>query len=369
MKSKKGTVAVYLNNDNDWEKIERYLNKASSLGYDEIFSSLHLPEVSFITQMKGIEKLMELASTFQMRTTFDVGGDTLDIIFSNEELVNKIKELKITNLRLDCYYSKQQIEGIVNKLNISGFVLNASTLQEEELIDNLSMIRNVLPTAIITSCHNFYIRAESGISVEYMMKQNALFKKYELEITACLPSLNEPRGPLFIGLPTLEKHRECDLSEAALELYYLCGNDRIMIGDGFASDKELEIISDIFGNKPLEIEIKTVVNDPIVKEKLFSTTHYLRPDNGVNAYRLESSRKMALPGSLIQPNNQVERKVNSITIDNKLYQRYSGEIQIVFNQMPADQRVNVIGEVINANKLKYLTKGLKFIFKENNNGN
>lgn len=35
-----------------------------------------------------------------------------------------------------------------------------------------------------------------------------------------------------------------------------------------------------------------------------------------------------------------------ITMDNDLYGRYRGEVQITLNDLPADERVNVIGKVI-----------------------
>ena len=39
------------------------------------------------------------------------------------------------------------------------------------------------------------------------------------------------------------------------------------------------------------------------------------------------------------------RKAGSITIDNGRYSRYSGEIQIVIEDLPLDERVNVIARI------------------------
>ena len=41
----------------------------------------------------------------------------------------------------------------------------------------------------------------------------------------------EKRGPLYEGLPTLEKHRNMRLLEAYLELVQDCGVDKVLIGD------------------------------------------------------------------------------------------------------------------------------------------
>lgn len=41
-----------------------------------------------------------------------------------------------------------------------------------------------------------------------------------------------------------------------------------------------------------------------------------------------------------------ERLRGMITMDNDLYGRYRGEVQIALRNLPADERVNVIGQVI-----------------------
>ncbi|TKV17243.1 DUF871 domain-containing protein, partial [Citrobacter sp. TBCS-11] len=44
--------------------------------------------------------------------------------------------------------------------------------------------------------------------------------------------------------------------------------------------------------------------------------------------------------------NTSERSRGSITIDNCDYGRYMGEIQIVKNDLAADEKVNVVGKII-----------------------
>ena len=47
----------------------------------------------------------------------------------------------------------------------------------------------------------------------------------------------------------------------------------------------------------------------------------------------------------IAPNHTIERKKGSLTLDNLLYQRYSGEMQITRKDYKRDSRVNVLGIV------------------------
>ena len=48
---------------------------------------------------------------------------------------------------------------------------------------------------------------------------------------------------------------------------------------------------------------------------------------------------------MIAPANQMDRTRGSVTIDNKAYKRYSGEVQITKKDYPKDERVNVIGTI------------------------
>jgi hypothetical protein len=61
--------------------------------------------------------------------------------------------------------------------------------------------------------------------------------------------------------------------------------------------------------------------------------------------RYEESRTYSCFGSPIQPEHCVARRRGCVTIDNVGYLRYSGEVQLMRRDLPADEKVNVIGEV------------------------
>lgn len=63
------------------------------------------------------------------------------------------------------------------------------------------------------------------------------------------------------------------------------------------------------------------------------------------AHPLCSLRKYPWGIDKIQPWNCAERKLGPITVDNREYGRYSGEVQLLRRTFPADGRVNVIGQV------------------------
>ena len=64
----------------------------------------------------------------------------------------------------------------------------------------------------------------------------------------------------------------------------------------------------------------------------------------VNDYFIRSSIRNK--GSEILPLNTVERKLYDVTIDNVKFGRYQGEVGIMKQNLPADERVNVIGKAL-----------------------
>ena len=56
-------------------------------------------------------------------------------------------------------------------------------------------------------------------------------------------------------------------------------------------------------------------------------------------------RWSGLCGTAVEPVNCVRRTRGAITIDNVNYGRYTGEVQMVRQSLPADARGNVIGSV------------------------
>ena len=60
--------------------------------------------------------------------------------------------------------------------------------------------------------------------------------------------------------------------------------------------------------------------------------------------RCEDSRLHPVP--VIKKNNTGKRYIGDITINNDKYQRYMGEIQILKVNLPASEKVNIVGKII-----------------------
>ena len=91
-------------------------------------------------------------------------------------------------------------------------------------------------------------------------------------------------------------------------------------------------------------------------------THHDRIDSSNYIFRSIESRMLE---NRIEPENCIERKKGSICISNSKYLRYEGEMEIMRQDLPGDERVNVIGYV-DLEYVKYLPYikneiGIRFI--------
>ena len=149
------------------------------------------------------------------------------------------------------------------------------------------------------------------------------------------------RGPLYAGLPTLEAHRTAAPSAAFADLALNYGLDGIFAGDPEVSTREQEYIRHFCttGELCLPVALRPGY------ETLYDRTFTCRPDSPKGLVRYQESRLYSCFGSTVQPDNCVERRRRCVTMDNIGYGRYSGEIQLMRADLPADEKVNVIGEV------------------------
>ena len=175
---------------------------------------------------------------------------------------------------------------------------------------------------------------------------------------AFIPGDTEKRGPLYEGLPTLEKHRNMRPLEAYVELVQDCGVDKVLIGDISASLESMqEVASASRGIIPLRY--KSFITDKEVL-KVVEQVHTNRLDPARDVIRSVESRE----GNrvVLQPMHTIVRKKGSITIDNELYGRYAGEMQVATHDLPVDEKVNVVGMVVeeDVSLLPYIGAGKMF---------
>lgn len=332
-------ISLYLN-DLDESVLNEYMDHASKLGYSLVFTSLHIPEFSLKEQLIFLKNISDYLKSKNMGLVVDIRGSILKEINGNQELKNIFQEIEIKALRID-FELDDLVLDITKDLGLKEVFVNASTFKEH-MIDEIFK-KTQERGLVLKACHNFYPRPETGISKEFFDKQNELFKSRGIETAAFLQSLHKPRGPIYLGLPTLETHRTESFSYASCQLVCDQNLDMLIIGDLMASDSELEDLALI--NSSI-LTLKAELIDDNYREKLVGKDHKIRYDSGLYQVRLDGFRSMAVLGDMsIEPKNTLSRENGTITLDNKLYGRYAGEVQIVTKDLAADEKVNVIGYV------------------------
>ena len=321
-------ISFYLN---DTLAEERIL-QAGKMGVKRAFTSLHIPEEAGNLAERA-KQLLQLAKSSGIEVFADVSYRTPSHL--GIKSLFQLKDLGVTGLRLDDFFDHELIVQLAKEFNIA---INASILFEKDLEILLS---EGLKAEQLFGWHNFYPRRETGLSEAFFKKQNELYKLYNIPICAYVPGAGEKRGPLFEGLPTLEKHRNLDPFVAAIELFHE-GVDEVYFGDPDYGSDLLEKLRKFAEDETLTISADTGFSH--------QGMYQLRPDMARDVLRLMNTRTT----DPVPPMNTVSRPVGTITMDNDLYGRYRGEIQITLCDLPADERVNVIGKV-NAKDLPCLS--------------
>lgn len=315
-----------------------YLEKASSLGIKEAFTSLHIPEADD-NVYKEAEEILLKAKELGMTVTADISKHYMDRL--------DIRRYSIYALRLDFGFAASEIAALSRELPFR-VQLNASTVSEkylEELLQYGAKMSNM------EVCHNYYPRNNTGMAYSLFMERNRCFSEHGLKIAAFVPLQHQKRGPLHEGLPTLECHRGLKPVISAQHLLH-SGIDSVYVGDAFASEEELKSLA---GLRRDVYTIPISLSGPDEEEvHILSGIHTNRMDPGEYAIRSQEAR-LKKQGRILR-RNTVHRKRYSVTIDNEGYLRYEGELQILKSELQADERVNVAGDASEAGLLIEMIK-------------
>ncbi|MFJ8262269.1 MupG family TIM beta-alpha barrel fold protein [Rummeliibacillus sp. NPDC094406] len=347
--------SMYLNKDLT-ESDYYYIRDMKEIGFEEVFTSLHIPEYDASLYKGRLSTLGNLCKNTDLRLTVDISPSALEAIGLTLENAEEIQEMGITGIRFDYGFTMEEIAALSKKMFVA---LNASTI----IADNVEVLKQYDANfEKIEAWHNYYPRNETGLSKQFLEGKNSALKKWGFTTMAFVPGDKQLRGPIFTGLPTLEKHRGRHSLSSAIELLNDTSTDKVFIGDprigketmnqykAFLKGRFFLLYGTLFDHAP----------DYITK------SFHNRFDGARDVVRFEEARSLVT--GMIKPQNTVERGKGSITIDNFNYGRYMGEIQITRSDLPSDNRVNVIGDIRkeDLDLLLLIGAGQKVMIKEVN---
>lgn len=327
--------SVFLNENWSKEK-ENYVNEMVDIGFEGVFTSLHIPEDDVSKYSERLKSLLELVKAKKLKLMIDISNDALKHIGLSLDDPKTIFESGITGLRMDDGIDAEIIANLSHYLTVG---LNASTLTEE---DYEKLVQHHADFNNIEAWHNYYPRPDTGLDEKWFSEKNAWLKSKHFRLSAFAPGDRNLRLPLYETLPTLEIHRYQNPFYSSLSLLNDYMIDDVYIGDPGLSHPTCQQFGEYLQRTVLLLHATTIRH----KWKAYVyNDHQNRLDVSKDVVRSEQSRPL-YGNDVIQPENTVRRKAGCITIDNDLYKRYKGEIQVVKRELTPDEKVNVIGQII-----------------------
>lgn len=340
-------ISLYLSSG--IKKNENIVKKAHKAKVKYAFTSLHIPEENIDNYADEVKELLNLCAEYDLKVIADIGPRTIEKL--GFKSVYELKEKSITHLRVDYGFSLEEIADLSEEFNI---VFNASTL----LKDDIKALKNITGDLYrFGGCHNFYPKPLTALSLETVEKINRNLAYNGITTMAFVAGDKEARGPLHEGLPTVESHRCGDVLLNILQLMKDGDTDIVLIGDVDVSDDTWKKIGQL--NEGY-VALKSTIDDKYSYVK--GIIHHDRPDSSEYVIRSQESRTFSCPGEIIDVENSKPRKAGSISIGNKLYKRYSGELEVARINLNEEKRVNIIGSVDDdyIKYLKYIKDGMGF---------
>lgn len=332
-------MSVYLGTVN-FEEHEQRIREMNAVGFESIFTSLHIPENDATAYKEEVRLLGKLAQELHMELMIDVSPSALDSLGFTLDQAEGLLEWGISGLRLDYGISPEVIANLSQVMRVA---LNASTVTHEELSEMKAAGLNLEATE---AWHNFYPRPETALGLEAFIKRNRWLHDEGVRVMAFAPGDGQLRGPLFETLPTLEKHRHASPLAACLELLHDGEVDKVLIGDPGLSTASLTQFA-AYQHDCILLRAQTAEQADEQARTIAASLHTNRPDSARDVIRSSGSRPMAMSsGMTVSAHYCAPRPVGTITIDNERYLRYQGELQVTKVDLAADERVNVVGRVI-----------------------
>mgnify|MGYP001438085615 CR=1 FL=1 len=360
-------ISIYPDFDNK-EKIKQQLDYAKTLGYRIVFTSMQLGDLGFENTEVGLNDdfyfLFEYCHKIGMEIHADINDRMLFHLGAQIDNLKPISDLHIKVLRLDGGFTDHEVAVMTH---------NAYGIKIEENASMLQFPRRRIETIVeegcinnYCACHNFFPLNETGLSYQDALNSARLFKSYGIQVGIFIGSLYSSceLNAIGRGIITIEDHRYKPSHIQAMELFAHEEYDYVIFGDTHPSLDELKKVSEVAKNDTLEvikskysverveeeldhiycIELPVWLNtniDEKLKKQLTSMVFVARSDQPKDLIRATQSRGI----SYVEVDNPIQRFPLSITLNNCLSNRYMGELQIVLEELPSVDYVNVIGQV------------------------
>ena len=365
------------------EEMENYLKQARQYGFTKVFTSLFTVEGTKEEIIAYFKNLTSLAHKYDMEVYGDCNARFFMQMGCSPDDLSVFREIGLDVLRLDLMFNDERDVAIVNNKEGLGVQLNASLVPIVRKIIDMGGDRNR-----IIGSYNFYPLRNTGADSEDVLQANKFFKeegmKTQIFITSTEKGTHGP-WPVSDGLPTIEENRDMPIGLQVRHNLAL-GSDELIIGNAFASERELKEVADtmkqiyVYGEDrpfyfpglrdqipigdieriPLTIELAECVTE-VEKELLFgfvkhNVSEYTRTIIRSRWGRMDF-RYTPIPA---RPCDREYFRNGDVVIVNDSIGRYKGEVHIARKKIRNDGTMNYAGrikeeEMFLLDYLKYMT--------------
>ncbi|MGT2910532.1 DUF871 domain-containing protein [Streptococcus cameli] len=322
------------------ETIQAYIQQFQPYHCQKVFLSLLQLDPSDKDLLDHYAKVVQYCQQVGLDVFADMSPQLIAQLGWQDSLIEAVHRFGLKGLRLDeSYEADELVELTQNSLGIK-IEINMST--ESSLLETI--IEKGANLANLTACHNFYPHAFTGLGIDYFLKMSALYKKHGIETAAFIHAKTADTGPwpLSEGLCTLEHHRNQPLNTQYKWLSATGLIDHILIANQLVSPEELATIQQ---DDDIVFEIEVTEDISAVERSILSEQHRYRGDHSDYLVRSTDHRSRYNQATIspIEQDKQVKR--GHILIDNQLYTRYCGELQIALKDFRITEKTNQLATI------------------------
>lgn len=328
--------------NHSYEDTANYIQMMTKYNMRRVFLSLLQLDVSNEATFNKYKQIIQLLNEHDLMIIADINQDLINALGWQDDLVEKAIDFGLDGLRLDeALDIGQMIELINNKHN---FKIELNISQDNLLLEML--LKNGAKKANIIGCHNFYPKRFTGLSMEHFLKTTAIYKQHEIRTAAFISGASADEGPWPVseGLPTLEAHRDIPSTTQLKEYAALGLIDDVIISNQFVAEAEMQSLVQV-DTQELTLEVELLEDLTETEQKVIDFHHTYR--NDVSEYVLRSTMPRVVYAEESVPERTQAKQVQrgDILIDNDLYGRYSGELQIALKDFEVSEKTNVVGKI------------------------
>ncbi len=322
-------ISIYTNQGITVEKNKEYLQKASQAGFKTVFYSGYYFEKDH--NDTDLKELIKYARKLGLYTILDISKP-----YFSYDLVNNYAP---DELRLDFGFSTSEIINLIDNLQCD-IQLNGSDNQ----LGDLSEIIEARGTKRLAISYNFYPKPYTGMDISEFIFQTKILQEYDVPIFVFLATLKYPRGPLFQGLPTIEKFRQVPHHMCNYNDIVILGVENCIISDTMINYSDLKFLVEINNSPELTIILEYNNLPEQITALLKNKVYHIWNDANSQVLRFVESRGLHNNNANINTWNNHKLVVPrySLLINNYLYQRYNGEIYLTKTKLLLNEKTNLI---------------------------